>query len=242
MTHHFNVSGEDRKNLVKAISEHLGAEAKYLGVPSCAYQIGSYTVSKTGELSWSDLDDADPTHLDESTELLQALEAAGFHSDEAAFYEEQQAAIEADEAEEAEGPDHLTISLPRAMFDEAALENLKALIEGKGKLMQRAFKAESLGLIVTDEVVSFPWFSLEDMDAVPYYTVFIQKIAEMAIKQSRISAKEKEIVNEKYEFRCFLLRLGLIGDEYKAARKALLKNLSGSAAFKCGHQKGGEQA
>ena len=45
MTHHFNVSGADRRNLAKAISEHLGVEAKYLGVPSCAYQIGSYTLS-----------------------------------------------------------------------------------------------------------------------------------------------------------------------------------------------------
>ena len=63
----------------------------------------------------------------------------------------------------------------------------------------------------------------------------------MAITQKRISAKQKEIVNEKYEFRCFLLRLGLIGDEYKAQRKFLLKNLSGSAAFKSGHKKGGEE-
>ena len=236
MTHHFNVSGEDRKNLVNTISTHLGIPAKYLGVPSCAYQIGSYTVSKGGALSWDDMDDADPAHLDESTELLQALEAAGFHSDEADFCEEQQAAIEAGE------PDHLSISLPRSMFDDASLENLKAMIEAKGALMKRAFKTDSLGLIITDEVVSFPWFSLEDEDAVQAYTVFIQKIAQMAIQQSRVSAKEKEIVNEKYEFRCFLLRLGLIGDDYKAIRKQLLKNLSGSAAFKCGHKKGGEQA
>ena len=52
--------------------------------------------------------------------------------------------------------------------------------------------------------------------------------------------KEKEIVNEKYEFRCFLLRLGMIGDEYKQVRKILLKNLSGSAAFKGGQKKEGE--
>ena len=33
---------------------------------------------------------------------------------------------------------------------------------------------------------------------------------------------------------CFLLRLGFIGSEYKAERKILLKNLSGSSAFKNG--------
>lgn len=45
--------------------------------------------------------------------------------------------------------------------------------------------------------------------------------------------------NEKYAFRCFLLRLGFIGDEYKADRKVLLKNLSGSSAFKDGAKKEG---
>ena len=54
----------------------------------------------------------------------------------------------------------------------------------------------------------------------------------MARNQQRVSAKEKEVDNEKYAFRCFLLRLGFIGNEYKTERKILMKNLSGSAAFK----------
>ena len=56
----------------------------------------------------------------------------------------------------------------------------------------------------------------------------------MAIRQKRINQTKKEIVNEKYEFRCFLLRLGMIGDEFKAERKILLKNLTGSSAFRNG--------
>ena len=47
-----------------------------------------------------------------------------------------------------------------------------------------------------------------------------------------ICATVGEVVNEKYAFRCFLLRLGFIGDEYKQDRKILLENLEGSAAFK----------
>ena len=46
--------------------------------------------------------------------------------------------------------------------------------------------------------------------------------------------KEKETDNDKYAFRCFLLRLGFIGSEYKAERKILLRNLTGSSAFKNG--------
>ena len=59
----------------------------------------------------------------------------------------------------------------------------------------------------------------------------------MARTQKRITAKEKEVDNEKYAFRCFLLRLGFIGAEYKAERKILLRNLSGSSAFKGGNPK-----
>ena len=94
MIHHFNVSGQERKNLVKAISEYLGMEAKYLGAPTFAYQVGTYTISKDGALSWSDLDDADPVHMEESCSLIQALEVAGFHSEEADFFAAQEAAIE----------------------------------------------------------------------------------------------------------------------------------------------------
>ena len=241
MTHHFNVSGTDRRNLAKAISRHLGIEAKYLGVPSCAYQIGSYTLSKDGALSWSDLDDADPAHLDESCSLIQALEKLGYRSEEAEFYEQQQVDIDIN-AENPDEPIDVSISLPRAMFDEVSLKNLEAIIQSKGTLMKRAFKTESLELKLDEEKVSFPWFSEEDPVGIAACTVFVEKIAEMAIKQTHISAKEKEVVNEKYEFRCFLLRLGLIGDEYKGVRKQLLKNLSGSAAFKCGHKKGGDVA
>ena len=56
----------------------------------------------------------------------------------------------------------------------------------------------------------------------------------MSRNAKRVTATEKPVDNEKYAFRCFLLRLGFIGSEYKAERKILLKNLSGSSAFKNG--------
>ena len=62
----------------------------------------------------------------------------------------------------------------------------------------------------------------------------LDELCEMARNQKRVSAKEKEVDNEKYAFRCFLLRLGFIGDAYKTDRKILLRNLSGSSAFKSG--------
>ena len=59
----------------------------------------------------------------------------------------------------------------------------------------------------------------------------------MSRKQKRISNTEKAVENEKYAFRCLLLRLGFVGAEYKADRKILLKNLTGSSAFKSGAKK-----
>ena len=45
-------SKETKKLMVKAIEEATGEKAKYLGVPSCAYQIGDYRVERDGTLKW----------------------------------------------------------------------------------------------------------------------------------------------------------------------------------------------
>ena len=56
------------------------------------------------------------------------------------------------------------------------------------------------------------------------YTKFITAICEMTMKQKRITAKPKENENEKICIPMLSLRLGFIGDEYKADRKLLLPN------------------
>ena len=86
--------------------------------------------------------------------------------------------------------------------------------------------------------MSFPWFSeMPDADEVQAYTHLISALCEMSRNAKRVTATEKAVENEKYAFRCFLLRLGFIGAEYKAERKILLKNLSGSSAFKSGERR-----
>ena len=120
-----------------------------------------------------------------------------------------------------------------AAFERAiARESRPAAKEG---LLKKAIGTEEVPVIVTDEKVSFPWFSegipAEDCMA---YTKLIGAICRMAKEAKRVTAREKETDNPKYAFRCFLLRLGFIGDEYKADRKILLRNLSGSSAFRAG--------
>jgi hypothetical protein len=125
--------------------------------------------------------------------------------------------------------------MPRSNFTEKALENLKAIIEAKGKLIRHALDVEDLPIEVSEDEVSFPWFEeLPTPEEIKAYTHFISALSEMAINQKRITVKEKEVENEKYAFRCFLLRLGFIGKDYKDERKILLRNLTGSSAFKGG--------
>ena len=224
MIKHFNVSGESKKRLVKLISSHLGLESKYLGVPSCAYRIGSYTVNKDGSLSWDEDDER-------TAGLLEAINAEGFSAEEDEVIEEEEVLVEEEMEEEVEA-NRLCISFPKSMYEKHTLENLKNLVESKGALMKKAFRTESLEIVEDDEKVSFPWFELIDSDHFNAYTQFITAITKMAKEQKRILGREREVENDKYAFRCFLLRLGFIGDEYKLTRKILLENLEGSAAFK----------
>ena len=125
--------------------------------------------------------------------------------------------------------------MPKSLFTDSNLENLKALIAAKGSLIKKALGVPDLPLEITDTKVSFPWFPATPTPAeMKAYDTFICKLCEMARNQKRVSAAEKPTDNEKYAFRCFLLRLGFIGAEYKTARKILLKNLSGSSAFRNG--------
>lgn len=214
MVLHFNVTGDARKQMVKAVEQELGVKAKYLGVPSCAYQVDIFTIAKDGTLSWEDLNDTD---LDKTSRVVDACVMATGNSP--SEWEEN-------------NEDALTISVPRDGFSDEAIENLKKILQSKGRLFSSAFKKHSLMINILDDRIEFPWFSEMDPQKVETYTRFITAICDMAKKQKRITAKPREDENEKYAFRCFLLRLGFIGDEFKADRKVLLENLDGSSAFK----------
>ena len=225
MTTSFNVTGSERKRLVQTISDSCGEKPRYLGMPSMAYEIGPFTVTRDGTLEFSDSTDSDAVE-----ELYEALTAAGFEAPDLST---------GTDKEEAGGETcgiGLTVILPRDMLTEEALRNLDDLLAAKGNLIRKAMGVEELPVEVGENIVSFPWFdgALLTTEEVHAYTHFISALCEMARSQKRITAKEKDVGNEKYAFRCFLLRLGFIGAEYKTERKILLKNLTGSSAFRNG--------
>lgn len=75
-TVNYNVTGPERKALVKAICEITGAKAEYLKTPTFAYRIDYFLVDKNGALSFDDGADTE-----EVENLLEELEKRGFHGE-----------------------------------------------------------------------------------------------------------------------------------------------------------------
>ena len=208
----FNCSGAERKKLAQAISEVIGTPAEYQYMPTCAYTIGDfYTVTKDGNLEIDDM--ADSKEVDN---LIEQLVSRGY-----------------DVPQDDEG-NGITVQIPIKLIDERTINRLKRIIENKGELFKKAFKTDNLDIIKTDEKVEFPWFTAEQDGDADAYCTFISLLCDFAKNQRRINNKPDTSDNPKYAFRCFLLRLGFIGAEYKATRKVLLRNLSGSSAFRNG--------
>ena len=279
----YNVTGAKRKELVNVISKATGMKAVYKFMPTCNFEIGSFTVNKEGTL----LIDA---HADneEVARVLEAIAAASFEGEtqdtqespaedasaeevlaeeeslpsqedatEAAELMETDTTEETDnnkaevadsmeeaettEAEESSTPEAasertgLTVEIP---LDKVDVGNLTKLLDAKGGLIKKALGISELPIEVLEEKAAFPWFGeLPDNDAVQAYTHFISALCQMSKNAKRVTVTEKAVDNEKYAFRCFLLRLGFIGAEYKTERKILLKNLTGSSAFRNGGKK-----
>ena len=231
MTITIHATGAERKRLVKTISEWLGEDARYCGAPSFAYEIDRFRVEKDGSLTFSDLIDSAVVER-----LLEHIYDEGFDIDQSHTEDEPETEVE---TATANGDlDGISIQLPASQFNEATLANLEALVAAKGNLIKKALEADELRIEKTDEYIAFPWFRpFADPQEMEAYTHFLTALCEMARTQKRITAKEKEVENEKYAFRCFLLRLGFIGEEFKRERKILLRNLEGSSAFKSGSKK-----
>ena len=224
----YNVTGAKRKELVKVISDTTGARAEYKFMPTCNYEIDYFTVTKDGTLLFDDRADSE-----EVEQVLETIAAAGFeceaHDGEKLPTEEESKAIDTAPQNKTVG---LMVEIP---LDKVAVGNLTKLLDAKGGLIKKALGVETLPIEIQEDRVAFPWFpELPDADSVKAYTHFISALCEMSKNAKRVTVTEKAVDNEKYAFRCFLLRLGFIGSEYKTERKILLKNLTGSSAFKNG--------
>lgn len=232
----------DRKPFVKALEEVTGVKAVYMKTPTYAYTVDYFTVTREGNLTFNDL-----ANKEEIKQVLEELDQRGFHCESPEYNESQSEAGCEELLEECPPvygvpetePQGETVGLTVAMpLDKVLVDNLTNLLEAKGSLIKKALGISELPIEITEERISFPWFS-EGLDAetVKAYTNFITALCKMSREQKWISNIEKAVENEKYAFRCLLLRLGFMGTAYKADRKILLKNLTGNSAFKSGAKK-----
>lgn len=222
----YNLTGPARKELVKAIENITGEKAIYKKVPSCAYTVEGYTITKEGTLQWDESTDVSAAKL-----LVKRLADAGFAAE--GFRVE---SIDPDNTETAE--EGLCIQIPKSNISDFELGLMEKMIAGKASLIKKATGASNLNVEIKDDVICFPWFdALPDPEMIRAVSVFITRLAALSREIKRVTASEREVENERYAFRCFLIRLGFIGDEYKSERKTLLKNLNGSSAFRDGQKK-----
>ena len=206
---------ENRKAAAARLAEITGAEARYTRVPRCAYEVGAYVLEKDGTITIEEGADLQPLRILADEGFIENFEAP------------------AEESTTESEPEliGLTVEIP---FDKVNVGNLMKLLDAKGDLIKKALGISDIRIEMKEDRVAFPWFTEVEPESAMAYTNFIAALCRMSKEAKRVTATAKEVENEKYAFRCFLLRLGFIGTEYKKDRKILLQNLSGSAAFRDG--------
>ena len=229
----------NRKDVVKAVSGILGEPSKYLGVSTCAYEVGNCTIDRSGAVETED---------EKTAEMVRAglLE---------------QGLIESLQAEVEE----TTVSLPVEGMTAEGLKNLIYLIHSKQYLINRAFAEEVFripaelvealggtevsgtetflqtfqshaegcrGIGFQDGKITFTLPTAGDPGMIKAFTHLTAAMVRQAKEQKRISPKETIEENEKYYMRIWLLRLGFGGKEGKEVRDLLMKKLKGHSAFR----------
>lgn len=248
----YGVSGQERKRLVKAIADYLHSSFEYKGAPSFSYTVDGISIDKAGTLIFSE------TPGTEEVESLTAfLKEKGFQlngeginraqegtktttvEESPSAEETAQEPLETASAEVCMHMDNitqedgiLTIEMPAEGFTEESIANLRKMVEGRASLLKKSIGTDDLSIEVTDDRICFPWFKNSDPINIPTYTRLISAICKSAKEARRVTVTDHDVSSEKYAFRVWLIRLGFVGNEYKKDRAILMKNLSGTSAFK----------
>ncbi len=232
-------NAENRKTVVKAVSEILGTPSKYLGVPSCNFQVGNCIIDRTGTVETGDEKTA--------VMVLAGLIERGYA--DAPETEENKVMI----GFPAEGMTALNLknliflihsrqylinqsvgeksfSIPRGLVEE---------LEGNGDVSMealedslKAYADETRGIGVSSEKITFRFPYTEDAVKVKAWTDLASAMVRQAKEQKRIDPEERIEENEKYYMRIWLLRIGFGGKDMKESRNALMENLKGHSAFR----------
>lgn len=228
-----------RKEVVKALIELLGHEPRYCKAPTFAYEFNIGTLDREATLHL-----LPSLNAGAAEQLVKHLEARGF----ICKIEDDDYSSEIEQASPVEEANYYTVCIGGEKLTPDVFAKVEAIVAGKATLLRKALGDSPLEIRKTAGGYEFPWFQIESgPEEREAYATLIEKLIAFAGTLHRVTAKDKRVDNEKYTMRCFLLRLGFIGEEYKKARAILLRNLEGNSAFRSGtalkrtHKEGGEQ-
>ena len=221
---------DNRKELINTLSEVLHEKPRYRGAPSFAYEFSLCRVDREASIHLA------PTIVRHSAENAAALlNQRGFGAE--VVEEAPESTPPAGQpAESRPSEEYYTVRISSDKINTETLARLEALVAGKASLLRKALRTENLSIVRTPSGCAFPWFQLESTEEERRaYSELVRRLVAFASCITRATAKDKPTDNEKYAFRCWLLRLGFIGAQYKRHRSILMRNLNGHAAFKCGY-------
>ena len=240
----------DRKALAQALAAELGTEVRYLGVPSCAYQVGDYTIRKDGSIEGD-------------------LEAIHDFLIRQGLIQDEPVKTTADPAPAPESDvDSTELSIPITELTPQQLINLIRILYSRQKLLAAMTKnnihmdEELIGLMndekpetaerilellqneihvgmvaginITDEAFTLTLAGTDHSDDLTTYIRLMAKLMNRAKTAGFVSAKlidptEGEM---KYYVNSFLNQLGFGGPDHKSDRHVLMGHIKGYAAFK----------
>lgn len=228
---HYHVTGAARKALVIAISQELNAPTQYLGMPTASYEVGGYTIDKFGVVTGPD-----------NLELEDALFQKGFKAEERDYdepdtYESGLGGLGATPGAEdlvAEtafwAAREIVIEIPKNGMTDAQMKNMLKLIESKRTLLAKALGGPLI-VKATEETLKFLYPYSEENGVGIFYSQLTTALVRHVKNHQRVTAQERPITSEKFSMRTFLVKLGMNGEAFSAARKWFCRNLSGNASF-----------
>jgi len=236
-------NAENRKSLVKTLSEHFGERAVYLGPPSFAYQIGSITVDRESKVIFED-----DSMEDEVRRVL--------------FQNDVTVTEETEETPQEESGSEAEIKIPIGEVTPQGIINLINMMHSKQYLINRAVGRECIlvtdtltdalaektfedaasaadfitehggckGVTFKDGNITFTGFP--QTENMMEYCRLASAMVKRASEQKRVNPKQTIEENEKYYMRAWLVSLGFSGSEGKETRVFFLKGLKGHTAFR----------
>ena len=250
-----NTHPNDRKEMVKAISELTGLEASYLYMPTCAYRIGPVIINRNGSIS------CDDEAVVET--ILPMLRERGW------LDAEQETEKAPADSEAPASVSEMKLAMPLEGWTVSQMTNLLRMVYSKQRLINRMLNSEMLyvGEAIITTISENPPGTPEDFEAkvqsaietgqlkgldisaekvslsVPFveddptrwtaYSDLLRGMLRTAGAATRVSIKQiDDPENEKYHANSWLMRMGFGGMDFKETRRVLMKHLNGYAAFK----------